>query len=211
MGKLQKIATLCVIIAFILLLVSSKVQEILLTRKTEHAKEPVKISMGTWEEEFYENHSLGIQFHLPEKWERNANEELATMMNLDKNVDFESAEFQASLSNMKSIYYVLANNPETGSSLSIFSEKVSDGTTVEKYLVGIKAQLESLKEFTYQIEITDKEKVGKETYATLVAKVSDYGMTQKYYVRKLGDYFISIIISTLDESESIESIIEYFG
>ena len=104
---------------------------------------------------------------------------------------------------------MVANEPITGNNLSIVSEKSLVDISTEEYLNKLKTQLEAIEGITYETSEISKESIGNVEYNTLDVKITEYNLTQRYYVRKQNEDLIAIII-TATEGSSVEEIIKSF-
>lgn len=179
----------------------------------EKEETKAEFSMGEWKENTYENSFLGVKFELPTGWERLDDEQIAEMMNLgdtivsnDLNTDIEE------IKNLNSAYYMVANDPETGNNITIMSEKPILNVTTEKYIESLKTGLEQVTTIKYTIGESSKETVAGKTYDTLTATatVNGVSLVQKYYVRKVDNYVLAIIATSVTGENGINSMMKSF-
>ncbi len=170
----------------------------------------VEFSMGEWNDNVYENNFLGIKFNLPEGWKSSTDEEIAEMMNLGVEMLNDDQKAAAELAELTSVTYVVANNPNTGNSVTIMSEKPLMEVTTEYYITQLRTQLSAIESMKYEIGETSKEKIADTEYDVLTVSVPDYGIMQKYYVHKMDKYIICIIATSVNGETGINEIIECF-
>lgn len=175
-------------------------------------EQKVEFSMGEWNNNVYTNDFLGIKFNLPQGWTYSSDEQIAQMMNLGEEFLNDDQKKVAEVAKLTSAYYMVANNPNTGNSVSLMSEKPSMEVTTEFYLNQLKTQLSAVESMNYKIGETSKEKVAGREYDTLVATVSMSGIEfiQKYYVYKMDNYFIGIITTSVTGEDGIKDIMKSF-
>lgn len=218
MKKTIKILLILVVIAVVaggaIFLFSNKEDEKEKNNATnnETATETVKekqVSMGEWNDDVYTNDFLDIKFTQPEGWTHYSKEEIAKMMNLGQELLNDDQKASAKLAELTSAYYMVANNPNTGASISIISEKPAMEVSEESYINQLKTQLSQVEAMTYEIGETSKETVAGREYKTLTTTVSAYGITQKYYVYKMDKYFIGIIVTSTGR-DNIDDMMKCF-
>lgn len=169
-----------------------------------------EISMGEWKDNVYTNEFLDMKFNLPEGWNYSSDEEIAQLMNLGSEAAFGDKEFIAEVTKLTSVYYLFASDPNTGSSVSLFTEKPIVDVTMDYYLSQVKSQLEAVTEIDYEIGETATETLAGKEYTTLQVTASEYNMIQKYYLRKMDRYFVGMIVTTTQGEDSISTIMSHF-
>lgn len=172
----------------------------------------VTISRGEWEAKQYNNEFFDIKFNLPESWNKYSEEEIAQLMNIELNElekIKENAENIHDLAEKQEVYAMAVNNPSTGAKIIIMFRKVSTDMTEEIYLNNLKKQLEKDRTMEYEIGRIYTEKISGEEYSSLKSKIINFGVEQMYYVRKQENYIISIIVTTMQDSEQ-RQILKYF-
>ena len=171
-----------------------------------------EFSMGEWNDNVYTNDFLGLKFNLPEGWVYSSDEEIAEMMNLGTELLNDDQKVAAEVSKLNNAYYIVANDPNTGNSVSIISEKPIMEISTDYYINQLKTQLSSVDSIKYEIGETSKEKVGDIQCDTLTVSASmlNQTITQKYYVYKLDKYFVGIIVTATSGEENINNIIKSF-
>ena len=173
-------------------------------------EEKVEISMGKWNGNVYTNDFLGLKFNLPEGWKYSSDEEIAEMMNLGADLLNDEQKASAELAKLTSVTYVAANNPNTGNNVTIMSEKLLMDLTTEYYINQLKTQLAAVESMKYTIGGTATEKVGSLEYDTLTVSVDAYGITQKYYIRKMDNYIACIILTSVNGETGINEMVNCF-
>lgn len=171
-----------------------------------------EFSMGEWNNGVYENKFLGLKFKLPEGWTYSSDEEIAKIMNIGKELLNDDQKAAAEIANLTSVYYIMANNPNTGDNISITTEKPLMEVTTEYYLNELKSQLSSVESIKYEVGEVTKETVANTEFDVLTATGKSNGIefTQKYYVRKMDKYFVDILVTDISGKEDIKNITTYF-
>lgn len=182
------------------------------TNEQPAQEQKVEFSMGEWNNNVYTNNFLGLKFSLPQGWTYSSDEEIAEMMNLGIELLNDDQKAAAELSKLTSVYYIAANNPNTGDSVAVMSEKPSMDVTTEFYINQLKSHLSTVESVNYEIGEISKEKVADREYDTIIAttNVSGIKVAQKYYVYKMDEYFVAIIVTSVTGEEGIKDIIKSF-
>lgn len=183
-----------------------------ITNEQPAQEQKVEFSMGEWNNNVYTNDFLGLKFNLPEGWTYSSDEEIAEMMNLGIELLNDDQKAAAELSKLTSVYYIAANNPNTGDSVAVMSEKPSMDVTTEFYINQLKSQLSTVESVSYEIGEIAKEQVADREYDTITAttNVSGIKIAQKYYVYKMDEYFVAIIATSVTGEDGIKDIIKSF-
>lgn len=178
----------------------------------EQSKNNTEFSMGNWENNVYTNDFLGIKFKLPDGWLYSSKEEIAEIMSIGKELLNDDQKLVAELSELTSVSYMAANNPNTGDNLSIITEKPLMDISVNLYIEQLKKQFSNLDSIDYDIKGTSKEKVDGREYNTLSLETSISGIkiNQKYYVCKLDKYIMVIICTSTSGEQNINEIVKNF-
>lgn len=190
-----------------------------LSKKSENTNvalvsdEKVNFSLGSWEGNTYINEFLGIKYKMPDGWKKYSKEEIAKAINIGMDMlDNENSESLKKLAEQTSMYYVITSDPNTGNSIQIMSEKPILSVTMDYYTSNLKKLLEENTSLDYVVgepkDITIDGVAFKEVDAT--ATFSGVQMTQTYYIKNVGDYFVGIIVTdvsgSLDATRFISSI-----
>lgn len=171
-----------------------------------------ELSMGEWKKNVYTNDFLGIKYRLPEGWTRYGDAEMAEIMQLGTELISDNQKYLAELAKLNLVYYMLVNNPSTGDNIVVLTEKSALDYTVDYYIDAVKTQLQNVDALKYEFSATSKEKIAGVEYNALVATAStgNISMTQKYYARKMGKYFVSIIASSRSGEAAINDMMKAF-
>lgn len=182
------------------------------TNEQTTREQKVEFSMGEWNNNVYTNEFLGLKFNLPEGWTYASDEEIADMMNLGTELLNDDQKAAAEVSKLTTAYYMVANDPNTGNSISIISEKPVMEVSTEYYMNELKTQLSAVESINYEIGETSKEKIADREYDILTASASMSGVkiTQKYYIYKMDRYFVGIIVTSTTGETALNEMIKSF-
>ena len=178
----------------------------------EEKSESKEFSMGEWENNVYTNDFLGIKYNLPSGWKYSSDEEIAKLMNVGKELLNDDQKNLGEIAELTSVYYVVANDPNTGNNIVIMSEKPLMEASTDYYINSLKTQLENLDSINYEIGETSKETIGSRQYDTLTVSTSSNGvkLAQKYYIYKLDKYFVDIIVTSTNGEANISNMMKSF-
>lgn len=215
MKKALKNALVLLIIGAMLFLLTGCGKKEEESKKEEKPSEEQKteFSIGKWEDNVYSNDFLGLKFNLPDDWTRYSKEKMAELMDLGSELLDDDQKTAAEISKLNSAYYMMVNDPKTGNSIAVMSEKSTMDYTTEFYINQLKSQLQSLSSIKYTIEGTSKEKVGNNECDALTVSATAAGQkrTQRYYVYKTDEYFVAIIATSITGGETaINEMMENF-
>jgi len=169
-----------------------------------------ELSMGEWKKNVYTNDFLGVKYKLPDGWKKYSDEEMAEIMHLGTELLSDNQKYLAELAKLNLVYYILVNNPSTGDNIVVMTEKSPLDYTIDYYLDTVKSQLQGIENINYEVGEISKETVAGNEYNVLVANVAGVNMTQKYYARKIGKYFLSIIATSRKGEAAINDMMKAF-
>ena len=178
----------------------------------EKAEKELEFSMGEWKDDVYTNDFLGLKFELPEGWSYSSKDEIASMMNVGVELLNDDQKQLAEVANLNSVYYLVATDSNTGSNLSVMSEKTLVNLTTDYYINALKTQLSALESINYTVTGTSKETVGGREYdvLSLNAEVNGVTLLQKYYVYKMDKYFVVLIATSTNGDSGFKTMTEAF-
>lgn len=170
---------------------------------------------GAWKDNVYTNDFIDLTFNLPDKWTYATDEEMNNVFQSTNEVVEESDKVFMEISEIKSLNEMMAQNVYSGSNVIIVYENLSMSVggskmTEEQYLDVVKSQLEAVETFNYKLGEASKEKIGNNEYVTLKASIEGTEIVQLYYIRKIDNYMVNIIVTSSNNAESIDSIMENF-
>ena len=182
------------------------------SKKEETTEQTKEFSLGSWDGKVYKNDFLGLQFNEPEGWSHSTDEEIAKMMNIGKELLNDDQRKAMEISEIENAYYFVANDTNTGDSLSVTSEKENADYTVDFFINNMKKQLTAVESIKYEVLGTEKAKVGNVDCDVLKAKGEYLGVTiyQNYYIYKIDRYFVSIIATTTSSDSRLTEMVSYF-
>ena len=170
--------------------------------KGEQTQEVREFARGSWDGNVFTSEFAGLKFTMPHNWLAGSDEEIAALMGIS--LDFLSdlgMRFSERMIELTTIYDMMAQNPFNGDSVALMFENlaahIGGGQITETlYLEILRGQLNSLgMGYTFS-EITETVIAGK-TFKTLEAALYDFGFSQFYHARRIGN-FMSIIVITID-------------
>ena len=172
---------------------------------------PANFSMGSWNGNVYTNDFLGLKFTLPEGWTRYSDEQIAAAMNLS-NEKLNDQKSLVELAKLTVVNYMFVNNPTTGETIVVTTEKAHLDVTTEFYLDNIKTQLEALTSVSYKVSGITKETIADREYHVLTAALTSSGKTviQKYYCCRLDKHFLSIMVVSPKGKKAAGELIKAF-
>ena len=158
------------------------------------------LTRGTLTDNIYTSAYAGLTFTAPDGWAYATDEELATLMDLSADAMSDAGvEFSEEALEKQVLYDMQAKDRATGASVLLMYENLAlTGNTVisaTTYLEQIIKQLTDADIYQYTFgEITEAELCGK-SYQVVQAEMTDYGVTQYYYARKIDKYMLYIFVS----------------
>ena len=174
------------------------------------AKNDPKISLGTWSDNTYTNDFLGVTYTMPEGWVRKTDEEILEDMELGAELIGNNAELNKKIAELTTVTYFMTSDINTGNNIILMSEKTfSSNITIDKYMDAVITNIQKVDTINYTVGERKKENINGFKYESLDLSASSDGVTinQRYYVRKNGRYFISVIITSVTGTESIPDMI----
>ncbi|MFT4144423.1 MAG: hypothetical protein QM644_08180 [Mobilitalea sp.] len=196
--KQQKRISILLVLLTMLLLISG-------CSKQDSKKE---FSIGSWNDNVFENTWLNMKFEIGDDWAIATDEEISEVMGVGAELISElngtSKEALEMAAELKVIYGFLAYNSDTTTNIQLMYENLAKSLGGTKY-----TETEYLGEFKKQIpediyELVDestKEIAGK-TFYTLKYSVYDGALFQEYYTYKLDKYMVSLIVTYTSETEA---------
>lgn len=185
---------------------------------TDDSSTPVSgFERGTVDGQVYTSEFAGLRFTAPDGWEYASEEEILAIMGLG--VEAVGADDMVlELMKLTTIYDAQAADPETGMNLTIMYENIPAygldpaSFTEEQYAESVKEITTGVDGITYTYSEPEYVTLGGGSYLKLTATgyYEIYGMQaeQAMYFRRIGDFMMSIIVSSgLDTADpaSLES------
>lgn len=170
----------------------------------------VELSRGKIENNVYRSDFADITFNLPEGWSFSSDEEIAQLMDVGVEMLNEDQQKFAELAEENGVYDMVANDESTGASLMVMFEKTLLNVNEEYYINNLKEGLEEVDSIDYEIGETTKQNIAGKEFYVLNTTVPDYNMVQNYYIQKKGDYFVDILVTYIEGTEDINSLLSNF-
>ncbi len=182
-------------------------------------EEPINksLSKGVIDGNVYTNEYIGLTFTKPDSWIYSTDEEISEIMGATYDL-VDSSDYEAAVSNLVSVFDMMARDPETGNNANIVFENLSlsssEDITVDEYIEISKANLtEALADFSFTFDNTETVTLGGVEFTKLKCNATYMGvmnMNQFMYCTKLGKYMVVISVTIVDGSDP--SVIEdYFA
>ena len=178
------ISILSVMMALLCVLTLASCADLLSTTKFER---------GTRTDEAYTNTSAGLAFVKPSGWVFYTDDQLEQTFKVSK--DLLKDPDAMDKADVSSLYEFMAVDSSTGNNVNLVVAKGNGVTSVEKYVEQVKKELSD--QLTSGVTVifsdgTSNVKLGDGTWVTYSAQVSTNGvnMTQYYFARKVGRYFL---------------------
>lgn len=171
-----------------------------------------KVQRGTIDGNVYKSEYSGITFTKPDGWVYSSDEEIAKTMNIGSEM-LDRNNFEKAVTEAASTYDMMVKDSVTGSNVSVSYENLevtnNEDKTLEEY---IDIALEQLKEqdiIKYEIGESKELTLCGETYTRIITTASYNGveMTQAYYMRKIDNIIVNIIVTAIGtEISDIEAM-----
>ena len=172
-----------------------------------------KIARGVIEDKVFTNTSTGVRFRISDSWQYLTDEEIANKFDISLSL-LDRTVFENTVAEMSVMYDMVAIDTDTNAQVVVAYENIAltygKDATEEEYFEELKKQLEST---VLEITFSDKiktERLNGNTYKKMeTTNTTDgYSRTQTYYVRPIGDYFCTILITTIGDNQTskIESM-----
>lgn len=170
---------------------------------TPTTAEALEFTRGTVVDGVYSSDFSGIVFEVPTDWTVSTDEELAQAMGLGSEFLTGETAKAAELAKLTTIYDLMCSAPNGIDSISIVYENVvlegSPNATEEEMADAISNTLISGVSLGYAEVGVESRTLGSHEYVVLIMSSQQYGFTQTYYLRRVGDYCISIIITSQND------------
>lgn len=169
------------------------------------------IAKGTVLGDTYTSTPAGVRFTLPSGWRFYTDAELAELIGTTA-AALGVENFEDTLANQGSVYDMMAINNTTQESVMVLYEntiKTSGQTvTAAQYADAVKANLSAM---GYTVSYAQSEFLGNTQFVSMTATYTVSGVTleQKYFCRSLGDYVVSVIL-TSNGNTSIDTLANLF-
>lgn len=163
-----------------------------------------EISLGSWDENTYTNEFLGVTYSKPADWTRYTDEQIKDVMQLGKDL-VDASELSKKLAELTSVTYLMSSSPN-GSNVILMSEKTLVSMSEQSYAESLKSQLESQTALSYTLSDIKKETIDGNEFVTIEASIQT--INQKYYIYKVDNYIVSIIVTATDGN--VNDIIQQF-
>lgn len=168
------------------------------------AEQNAKIARGEINGNVYTSTYNGITFTKPDSWVYATDAEIAASVNLGAEA-LDQNNFEKTVSEAVSVYDMSVKDPTGGSNVMILYENLSLSNpkiTESEYLATLEKQLKEQTAIAYTIGQTATKTIGGKVYKSLemTASYSGISMAQTYYVRKIDNFMVGIIITAIGDT-----------
>ena len=173
---------------------------------------------GTVSNNVYCSEFLGLKFSPGPAWNFDDEGSLMEKSGIDPGTLEDGEELSKALSECASIYDMMAEDPYSGTSVTVVYENMglklgASGTTVEEYVEKLKSEIET-RYSSYNAKVTglDDCSLGSTTFKSVKVEfeVKGNGLTQYYYVAKTGGYIATVCVSAKPDLDVQTEIIPLF-
>ena len=153
-----------------------------------------EVPKGEWNGSEYTNSFLGIKIKLPEGWKKYSESELEQIVG----------------TKTSNVHYFVAIYNDQNCSIQIMGDRITTDYSKEQYITGLKEGLKSVETINYNILPEENIKIANQDFicVTTTVEVSGYKISQKYFVNKIDDYMVTIIVTDLNDSIDINDFIK---
>lgn len=174
---------------------------------TANTAEALEFTRGTVVGGVYSNDFSGIVFEVPEDWTVSTDEELAEVMGLGSEYLTDKAAESAELAKMTTIYDLMCSAPNGIDSVSIAYENAAlegvPDATAEEIAEAVSNSLITGTTLGYEKVGIETRTLGSQEYVVLMMSAQQYGFIQTYYLRRVGDYCVTIIFTCQNDDLAV--------
>lgn len=158
------------------------------------------LTRGVWEDNVYTSDFANLKFEMPAEWNYASDEEMATLFNFSADQLAEAGmAFSKEMIEARSVYDMMAQSATTGSSVAVVYENLNfviGGSSMEIGAILDKMQSDLTDTgMGYTFDAHSQGSIGSESYDVLNAKIDEYNMSQKYYLRRVGSHLLTVIVT----------------
>jgi len=178
---------------------------------------PDPLTRGTISGSAYSSTFAGITFTAPEGWVFASDEELAELMDMSTDALSDAGmEFSEDALKKQVLYDMQAKNPVSGANVLLLYENLAltgnTGISETKYLETTIKQLKDADIYQYTFGEIAETELCSYTWQMVQVDMTDYNVSQYYYVRKVDKYILCIIVSVpagMDASAILDGFTTY--
>jgi len=173
-------------------------------------------SRGIIENDVYKSGYAELSFNLPEDWQFSTDEEISKAFALTEDIVEDADKKFFETNETQALYDMMAVNNVTGANVILMYENLSLSAadtvvTEEMYVDILKNQLSNVATFNYEVADAESLTISGNEYLSFTAKIADMDLEQAYYLRKIDNYMLSIIVTSSNANESIDDIMSHFN
>lgn len=164
------------------------------------------VSRGTVSDDTYTSTYAELTFKKGASWSFLSEEELSETMNSGADI-LDQEDFEQAMASMASVYDMMAVDSTTGNNLIVCYEnlKLSNSTAItpQRYLEMVEQQLSGQSSITFTAGEKTEVSLCGNTYlrGAYTMTYSGNTMSQYYYVRKLGQHMLGVIVTIADQTD----------
>lgn len=172
----------------------------------------VEYTKGVSTDSGYESEFLGFRYEVPEGFIMASDEEIAAISGQSMEMlSDDMTEQQKQYAEMNVVYEMIAQNEAGTAQINVIVEKSVLG--VNNYIKAAKSQISNLSAATVTIEDrVENVKIAGANYKKLSAVTESFGIEveQEMYVRKIGERIVTITVSSYNDDEAREALMNGF-
>jgi len=202
---------------FVFILVVAVLTQAGCKSKEERAENAKALTRGVWANSVFTNDFAGFKFTLPDGWVVASDEEIATLIGVSSEMmTARGAEVSSEMLEYTTIYDMLVSNPETNANIILMYENLAMHTggvliNEQMYFEAMLKQMESV-DMGYTFSDIGDATVAGAAYKSLAGNLSDYGVTQMYYARKIGNFMVVIMATApISDTGAIDRMMNNFS
>lgn len=164
-----------------------------------------KFTVGEWNQNTFENSWLNMKFEVPSDWGIASKEEIKALIGAgaeQMSVEGTSAEQLKAAAELKTIYSFIVSRPGLSAQLMIENLALSIGGTKfneTEYMDEVLKLLLPLADLNYKLVKKSSVQIANKEFKVMELSAYEGKLSQEYYVYKIDNFMVCIIISFLPE------------
>ncbi|BCJ96922.1 hypothetical protein acsn021_44910 [Anaerocolumna cellulosilytica] len=189
---------------------------VMLTALSGCKKNESAFTIGTWNENVFENTWLNMKFEIPKDWSLATDEEIAQLMDLGAEaIDLEGSgsDLLKKVAEIKNVYGFLAYSPDSTSNIQLVYENLAltlGGTkyTENDYIESVTNLMLNNSAIEYTVEDQSTVQIAGRDFELLRLSIYEGAYYQDFYCHKVDNYMVNIVASYLaDNQEDMKDIL----
>ncbi|MBR6917907.1 MAG: hypothetical protein IKN38_06950 [Clostridia bacterium] len=173
---------------------------------------------GKVENNIYESSMAGFVFSPGPSWEFASNADIMQLNEIELTPDSDDAELDRELGRHSTVIDMTAQDTNTPSSIAVMYQNLNTfvggkDTTVEEYLEKLKSEIdEKFSGYGAHAELGGCYEIAGENYSSVEVSmtISEQNVKQFYFIRRIGDYFLSVDITCSADADVERDILPLF-